>query len=252
MRRPWLKRILWLAAALILIAAAGFVIWGLTPSQPMPQALSALESDQAVTVTQGRWLVFSPVQPAQPETGLIFYPGGHVDTRAYAPQAHAVAAQGYLVIIPQMPLNLAVLNVNAADEIIRAYPRVKNWAIGGHSLGGAMAAAFLYQHPQAADGLVLWASYPAAGNSLADSELKVVSISASRDGLSTPAKITASKTLLPVSTRWVQIMGGDHAQFGWYGAQSGDLPAEISREEQQAQTVNATLALLGEIQMVVK
>ena len=37
----------------------------------------------------------------------------------------------------------------------------------------------------------------------------------------------------------VEIEGGNHAQFGNYGPQKGDLPATISAEEQQAQTVEA-------------
>ena len=37
----------------------------------------------------------------------------------------------------------------------------------------------------------------------------------------------------------VEIQGGNHAQFGNYGPQKGDLPAEITAEEQQAQTVAA-------------
>ena len=37
----------------------------------------------------------------------------------------------------------------------------------------------------------------------------------------------------------VEIEGGNHAQFGNYGPQKGDLPATISAEEQQAQAVDA-------------
>lgn len=37
----------------------------------------------------------------------------------------------------------------------------------------------------------------------------------------------------------VEIQGGNHAQFGNYGPQKGDLPATISAQEQQAQTAAA-------------
>ena len=37
----------------------------------------------------------------------------------------------------------------------------------------------------------------------------------------------------------VEIEGGNHAQFGNYGPQKGDLPAAISAAEQQAQAVEA-------------
>jgi pimeloyl-ACP methyl ester carboxylesterase len=147
-----------------------------------------------------------------------------------------------------MPLNLAVLGANRADAVIKANPEIGHWAIGGHSLGGSMAAKYVYDHPQAVDGLALWASYPAGNNSLAGrDDLATVSISGTQDGLSTPAKIEASRALLPGSARYVAIEGGNHAQFGWYGPQSGDNPATISREDQQRQTVTATVELLASL-----
>ncbi len=134
-------------------------------SSPMPEALAALESDELVTVETEPWLIFTPTE-STPTTGFIFYPGGKVDYRSYAPQARAIAEAGYLVIIPEMPLNLAVFNANAANDIITAYPDIENWAIGGHSLGGAMAAKYVYDNPDTMNGLVLWASYPAGSNDL--------------------------------------------------------------------------------------
>jgi hypothetical protein len=110
-----------------------------------------------------------------------------------------------------------------------------------------MAASYAYNHNDQIDGLVLWASYPASSNDLTQSAIMTTSISASLDGLSTPDKIKASRSLLPADTTWVQIQGGDHAQFGWYGDQPGDNPATISREEQQAQIVQSTLDLLDSI-----
>lgn len=241
--RKLLRVLLVIVGALVVVSGA-FVIWGETPARPMPEALAALQSDTQVTVTTGKWLVFTPAA-SQPTTAFIFYPGGRVDYRAYAPQAHAIAAQGYLVVIVHMPLNLAVLDPAAAADVIAAYPEIKTWAVGGHSLGGSMAASFAHSHPDAVQGLVLWASYPAGSDDLSTSNLKVVSISGTLDGLSTPDKIAASHALLPADTVWIPISGGDHAQFGWYGPQAGDNPAAISRAEQQVQTVQATVDFLS-------
>jgi hypothetical protein len=72
----------------------------------------------------------------------------------------------------------------------------------------------------------------------------VLSISGTLDGLSTPVKITASHALLPANTAWVSIPGADHAQFGWYGPQSGDNPATITRQEQQHQIIQVTINFL--------
>ena len=164
-----------------------------------------------------------------------------MDYRAYAPYARSLAENGILVVIPKMPLNLAVFGIDEADQVMAAYPQVTHWLIGGHSLGGSMAASYLYNHPDDLDGLVLLASYPAENNDLSDYQGGVLSISASLDGLATPDKIIASRALLPASTQWVVIEGGNHAYFGWYGPQKGDNPAMITREEQQQTMLNATL-----------
>jgi pimeloyl-ACP methyl ester carboxylesterase len=237
------KKWLWLLLLLPVVALGGFVVWAESTPAPMPEALSALQPDSTVQVTTDRWLVFTPVGE-QVQAGLILYPGGRVDPRSYAPAAHEIASQGYLVVVVPMPLNLAVFAPNAADEVIDTFPNVSVWAVGGHSLGGAMAARYAYGHPSRVQGLVLWASYPDASNDLSDRDVEVTSISGTLDGLATPEKIAASRPLLPPDTAWVIIEGGNHAQFGWYGPQSGDNPADITREEQQQEIAQATLRLL--------
>ncbi len=239
-----LRRIILVLAILLAVAAAAFTAWGLTPAQPMPEALSALQSDSQVTVTSGAVLGFSPAGQT-PTTAFIFYPGGHVDYRAYAPLARELAAQGFLVFIPRMPLNLAVLAPDAAGRIIAAHPEVTSWTVGGHSLGGAMAARFALQNPGIVQGLVLLAAYPASSDDLSKTSLRVLSISASLDGLATPEKIAASLALLPADASRLEIAGGNHAQFGWYGEQPGDLPARVSRSAQQAQVTEAIAAFLA-------
>lgn len=239
-----LKRWWWLLPAVLLLAAGIFIIWGSTPAGPMPEALAALESDSQVVVDTEPWLVFRPAGQ-EPATGLVLYPGGRVDPRAYAPAGRALAEQGYLVAIVPMPLNLAVFAPERAGEVMAAFPEVERWAVGGHSLGGAMAARFAYQNPSATDGLVLWAAYPASSDDLSGYDLAVASIFGTRDGLATPEKVQASRPLLPPDTAWVAIEGGNHAQFGWYGPQNNDNEATVSREEQQTEIVEATAGLLA-------
>ncbi len=229
--------------ALVGIMLIGMLVWGYTPAKPMPEALAVLDSDNLVTVQNGRWLVFNPVGES-PDTGFIFYPGGRVDYRAYTPYARALAEEGYLVVIPRMPLNLAVFGSTIAEKVISFYPQIENWAVGGHSLGGSMAASYLYAHPNQIDGLILLASYPAESNDLSDYSGAVTTISASLDGLATPTDIEASLLLLPQQMVKVVIEGGNHAYFGWYGDQKGDNPALITREEQQQIVIDASLELL--------
>jgi hypothetical protein len=242
--RKWIWGLIVGLVVVLLILVLGLLLWGLNPAQATPEALQALRSDDSVLVEVDPWLIFDPNEGAE-DTGLILYPGGHVDPRAYAPAARSIAEQGHLVVIVPMPLNLAVFGANKADKIIEAYPVVISWVIGGHSLGGAMSARYAFRHPEKVQGLVLWASYPAGTDDLHASGLRVASIYGTRDGLTSLEDIRTSETLLPADTLWIEITGGNHAQFGYYGPQSGDLEAEISMDEQQRMIVEGTLAVLS-------
>ena len=244
--RTWWWVILLVVLLVPALGLGGFVLWAEMTPAPMGEALAALESDALVQVTTDPWLVFQPANE-EPTAGLVLYPGGRVDPRSYSRAARAVAGEGYLVVIVPMSLNLAVFAADAAADVIAAYPDVSLWAIGGHSLGGAMAARFAFSHPEEVQGLVLWAAYPDVSNDLSQQDLAVTSIYGTLDGLATTEKIDASRSLLPPNTKWAAIEGGNHAQFGWYGPQSGDNPASISREEQQQQVVEATLELLASL-----
>ncbi len=230
---------------LLIIGGIGAIVYTASAAKPMPEALAALESDAAVTVTRANWLEFTPTGAA-PTTGFIFYPGGHVDPRAYAPPARALAEQGYLVAITPMPLTLAILSPNRANDVIKNHPEIEHWYIGGHSLGGATAAIYVDRNPDAVDGVIFWAAYPPNSNSLADQpDLQVTSIYGTLDGLATIDDIEASKALVPATATFVPITGGNHAQFGYYGPQQGDNEATISRAEQQTQVISATAAALS-------
>jgi predicted esterase len=230
----------------VTIVLVGFVVWAETPPAPMQEAYDALESDSTVMVSTTDWLVFQPVN-FNKSVGFVIYPGGRVDFRSYAPIAHEIAAKGYLVVIVRMPLNLAVLGANIGSDVIKSYSQISSWIIGGHSLGGTMAAQFAHENPSKVKGLVLWAAYPASGTDLSKDNLLVTTIHGTNDGLVSNSQIEDSLKMLPVSTTRIEIAGGNHAQFGWYGDQGGDNPATITREQQQSQIFNATLQLLEAI-----
>lgn len=234
-------------AALLLLSIVGFVIWASLPLSPQALALENLESDQIVSVQDDNdWLVFSP-QGSQPGTGFIFYPGGRVDYQAYALHASQIARAGYTVVVVRMPLNFAFLGLNKAEAVIQNFPNIETWAVGGHSLGGAMAAEFAFENPSRVQGLVLWAAYPADNTDLTNANLNVLSISASNDGLATPVEIQESRQRLPETTEFIEIQGGNHAGFGWYGVQSGDSALEIEKSDQMEQVVLATTAFLDSL-----
>lgn len=243
-----IRTILIIIAAILAVLVVGFVAYSrIATLDPEQEALDALVTDSVVEVDAGDWIVFSPAT-LNPRTGLIFYPGAYVDPRAYAPAARDVAAAGYLVVVPTMPLNLAILGFNQAAGVIEAFPEIENWAIGGHSLGGAMAAQFAAGNPKTVDGLVLWGAYPGQNLDLSESALQVVSIYGTQDGVSELETVEASRPRLPAETEWLIIDGGNHAQFGRYGPQGGDLAPQIDPLEQQALTVDGTVRLLQAIE----
>lgn len=244
-----MKIIKWTAVvlgALLLLGMIGFVVWASNPVMPMTEAQAAMQSGEKVTVQSEPWMIFQPAEMT-PTSGLIFYPGGRVDPRAYAPAARKIAEQGYLVVIVPMPLNLAVFGAGKAEDVVASFPEIENWVIAGHSVGGSMAARFAAKNPEKIDGLALWAAYPAGSDNLSDLDMEAVSIYGTQDGLAASSEIKAGRPLLPQNTQWVAIEGGNHAQFGWYGPQGGDNEASISRADQQDQIVQATLELLATI-----
>lgn len=240
--------VLGITLLILLVAGSGAFVVLNGRNQARPEAVAALESDAQVTVSQvaGQdWYVFSPAAGTA-ITGLILYPGGFVDPVAYAPIAREIAAHGYLVVLDPMPLNLAITGINSAGAIIAAFPEIAHWAIGGHSLGGAMAAEYIKGNPETIDGLALWAAYPAENTDLSSLLLAVVSIYGDADGVASIADVTGAADRLPDDARFILIDGGNHTQFGAYGQglQRGDNPATISRAAQQAAIVAGTLELL--------
>lgn len=200
-------------------------------------ALAALRSDGAVTVTQTEtgWFFDGPSE----SDALIFYPGGKVEETAYAPLLRQIAGGQMDVFLLKVPFRLAVLSPGKAADVMasRSYA---NWYVGGHSLGGVMAADFAAKHAAELRGLVLLASYPTGD--LAPS-LRVLSISGSEDGVLDRQKLEAGIQFLPAGAVIQVIPGGNHAQFGNYGPQKGDGAALISPTEQWAETA----ALIEEV-----
>jgi dienelactone hydrolase len=240
-------RWLWITLLVVLIAV---LIWGYSWASyarpPLDEALNALESDPTVLVETDPWLIFTPVND-EPTTGLIFYPGGRVDPRGYATLLRSIAEEGYLVVVPSMPLNMAIFNTNAADEIISYFSGIESWAIAGHSVGGTSAAIYTANNLEQIAGLAIWASYPADSTDLSLVELPVYSIYGELDEGVDQEGIGARKHLLPPDTVYVEISGGDHHQFGTYLVKEGEDRSTTPREIQQEQIIQTTLDLLNQI-----
>ncbi|MBE6557427.1 MAG: alpha/beta hydrolase [Ruminococcaceae bacterium] len=173
-------------------------------------------------------------EPDGATAGLIFYPGGKVEHAAYIPLMQACAEKGIFCIIAEMPFHLAVFDINAADGIQKEYPQIENWYIGGHSLGGSMAASYLEKHTDEYEGLILLGSYSTAD--LSDAELEVLSIYGSEDQVLNREKYKDNISHLPKDFKEIVLEGGCHAYFGIYGTQDGDGTPSISNSEQILRT----------------
>lgn len=168
--------------------------------------------------------------------GFIFYPGGKVEYTAYIALMREIAANDVFCVLVEMPFNLAVLDINAAEGIQEQYSNVQNWYIGGHSLGGSMAASYLGDNVDDYEGLILLGSY--STEDLSDSDVEVLSIYGSEDKVLNASKYDENTSNLPSGFTEIIIEGGCHAYFGMYGAQDGDGTPTISNEEQIYLTAN--------------
>ena len=204
-------------------------------------AIAVFNADDDITVSvSGNGNVIFESQNAT--RGLIFYPGGKVEHRAYEPLLAELARKGILCVIVKMPFNLAVLDMKAADGIQEQYPEIEDWYIGGHSLGGSMAASYLEKNAEDYEGLILLGSYSTAD--LSNTDLAVLSIYGSEDKVMNREKYNESKSNLPDGFTEIVIDGGCHAYFGMYGAQDGDGTPTISNTDQIRLTAEAIMDMM--------
>lgn len=195
-------RQVWSARAGLVVAGAvllGLLVY-LEPLSAEQVALDALDDGNGVTVDVSRWSIRLTPTDDPRSSGLAFYPGARVDPQAYAHVLRPIAEAGFPVVIFKQPYNLAILDSNAADTVIGdRNDTIDRWAVGGHSLGGAMASSYAESDRDELVGLLLHAAYPVRDMS-GRAGLAVMSVSGTDDGLATPADIDERKPDLPAST----------------------------------------------------
>ena len=217
---------------LVLAVLAGAFFWYVSDYYPADEiALEVLAQDSSITV-QGDLTILSPSYPA--DTAVIFYPGAKVEAEAYLPLLEQIRQTGVTCILVHMPFRLAIFDANAAEEVMEQFTEIQHWYIAGHSMGGAMASQFAADHPDQVDGLILLGAY-IYGDYPPEKTLTVYG-----------SLNQSVEDNIDYTENVVEIQGGNHAQFGNYGPQKGDLPAAISAKEQQKQTVEAIAAFLAQ------
>ncbi len=225
-----------LAGVILLITALWYVNDYYHTDENVQEYLQKKDSVSVTEMSDGLYL-----DGPGDNAAMIFYPGAKVEYTAYLPLLSDLAEQGIDCFLIKMPCNLAFFGQNKAKKIMDSY-EYDYWYLSGHSLGGAMAASYASGHLESLNGLVLLAAYPT--KSLKSDSFSVLSLYGSEDGVLNMEKMEEGKAYMPVDYAEVCIEGGNHAQFGNYGEQKGDHAADISREEQQAQTVEAILKMM--------
>jgi pimeloyl-ACP methyl ester carboxylesterase len=234
-----------------LLLGSGFLLYLVWSYRAAGVDPAVLASDGAVEVVEdAERIVFRP-RGQHAAAALVFLPGAMVDPHAYAPLLHGIARQRHAVHLLKLPLRNAPFEAQrrAAVErvvaLIGSERSVQRWIVAGHSLGGALAARMARDHAGRIAGLVLIGTSHPRDFDLSTLRIDVTKVSGTHDGLASPEEVKANARLLPAHTRWVEIAGGNHSQFGHYGLQLGDRRATVARDVQQDTTRRALLEALA-------
>ncbi|MCC6539453.1 MAG: hypothetical protein IT162_18015 [Bryobacterales bacterium] len=240
-------RRLWIAAGL------GFTAWMVMGFQAVGVAPELWQSSARVKVAHAGFSASFFPQAAAARRGLIFLPGGLVDPEAYVPLARAVAEAGHPVLLHYLPMRSAFTEKQIQElfeqvQLFLAAGSPNPWVIAGHSRGAMLAARFVHERPHAPHvaGLALLGTTHPRDFSLASVTIPVTKIYGTHDGIAPLAAMQANRDKLPPHTRWMEIKGGNHTQFGFYRHQLFDGTATIPREEQMRQVVQALLQILAD------
>lgn len=218
------KILLWLVGISVVVIIAGATYLHFSAYQPTS---SAEHAAQTANITNNT----TTFKSKDSKMTVIFYPGALVTPDSYSIWAKQVAENGYTVKIVHFPLNMAFFNLNAANSLVS---KNENYVIGGHSLGGAMAARYAHNHDSKnLKGVFFLGAYADEKGRLDKTDLAVLSLTGSRDGVINWEKYNTGKQYLPKNTKYVTIQGGNHGNFGSYGQQKGDKKATISNSQQQ-------------------
>lgn len=225
--KKWMKIVLYSLLGILLMGSISFFVWSQFTYKPTKEALSLMyDKKDEDNVVFGE---------KEAKVGVIFYQGAKVEAEAYSYLGEALAKDGHFVVMPKLPLNLAILGINAVDSVIEQYPEVQEWYVAGHSMGGAMISKYAFHNEDKVDGIIFLGSYPA--DDFSTKSIPMLSIYGEVDALATVEKIENNKKLMSKNTTMHMIKGGNHAHFGMYGEQKGDNASLITSKAQQDETV---------------
>ncbi len=239
-----------------------------TPSSPLlSEALTACNSTETVEVipdnitdeqladfrTNGGYILFKP-KSGTPTAGVIIYPGGLVDSRAYAPAAQILADSGIAVAILPVP-NYMAISEGALDRSTAVIDDPDNsdtthWFIAGHSVGGVAASQYVYSDERPVDGLIILGSYISDMTDLSTrTDLSASIIISSEESSGTEGtddynRYQEGKAYAPPDTTYLIIEGGNHFGFCYQENKRDDEVATITVAEQHTQYTNSIITMI--------
>lgn len=220
-----IKKILLALGIVLATVTGGFLIYAGDYYKADETVQQLIRANSSIQV-QDSLVSITPAKPS--ETALIFYPGAKVEHTAYIPLLEQVSRTSNIkIFLVQMPFRFAIFDQNAAARIILANTDIKNWYIGGHSLGGAMASSYASNNQEKVKGLILLGAY-VYGDYPKEKSLTIYG-----------TLNTTVSDKVDYTENVIAIEGGNHAQFGNYGKQKGDQEATISSAQQQQAAVEA-------------
>lgn len=192
---------------------------------------------------------------------MIFYPGILVDHMAYAMILGKLSDMGILVLLVNAEPNRVCSEIASIDHIKRLRFEistlmditVKEWILGGHSLGGIISSSLFMKDDVVVDDihitrLVQWATPDSLNLRRDGSGLRsVLRVNGSCDGIIVPSDkgIIYSQSKVPkdCTLKVITIQNGNHSGFAHYGPQffpNPDWERGITLDEQQTQIVQIT------------
>lgn len=217
------KKIVISVVGIILVGLLGFLVYVNNYYRANPDVINPILAQENVVIKGNITSIVSDTS----DIGFIFYPGGKVEADSYLPLLKKICDIEFSCFLVEMPFNLAVFDINAAQTVIEEHPEINEWYIGGHSLGGVMASQFYASNLDRIEGLILLGSY-AYGDVPIE---KTITIYGSNDEILDTNKINYKENIYVID-------GGNHAGFGDYGNQKGDGPLEnLNQQEITAEII---------------
>ena len=233
------KKLKWLIpVAILLVLTVTYFVYINIYYHADPCVEASLITHDGVTVSKTDYGWY--FDGASTGNALIFYCGAKVEETAYSPLFYELAKEGIDVFLLKIPFRLAFFGINKADSIISRY-NYDNWYVGGHSLGGAMAASYASSHSNELAGVILLAAY---SPTKLDDGLNTILIYGTNDTVLNHSRYSSCLANTPDTRTEHIISGGNHSGFAFYGNQSGDGTATISADEQISETVRVIVSAI--------